>query len=213
MSSELTEAIVGIREDEALAIVDRMLDAGADPTAVLEQAKEAMTVLGQHFECGEAFVPELIMGGEIMKGISDRVRPRLNVAEGAKGATVVIGTVQGDIHDIGKDVVVLMLDVDGFDVHDLGIDVAPRRFVEAITELKPAVVGLSGLLTLAFDSMKKTVDAIVAAGLRDQVKIMVGGAPVDRQVQDYTGADHISSASTHNVTTDFWCGSSGIANL
>jgi len=190
MSTELTDAIVGMREDEALAIVRRMLDAGADPSAVLEEAKDAMGVLGQRFECGEAFIPELIMGGEIMKGISAEVKPRLRKeADAPTRATIVIGTVQGDIHDIGKDVVVLMLDVDGYDVHDLGFDIAPETFVAAIVELKPRVVGLSGLLTLAFDSMKATVDAVVAAGLRDQVKIMVGGAPVDQQVQDYTGAD------------------------
>jgi trimethylamine corrinoid protein len=190
MSTELTDAIVGMREDEALAIVKGMLDAGADPAAVLEEAKDAMGVLGQRFECGDAFIPELIMGGEIMKGISAEVKPRLKAQPDAGvRSTDVLGTVQGDIHDIGKDVVVLMLDVAGYEVHDLGVDVPPARFVEAIRELEPQVVGLSGLLTLAFDSMKATVDAITAAGLRDRVKIMVGGAPVDRQVQDFTGAD------------------------
>jgi trimethylamine corrinoid protein len=190
MSTELTDAIVGMREDEALAIVRGRLDAGADPAAVLEEAKDAMGTLGQRFECGDAFIPELIMGGEIMKGISAEVKPRLQAEPDARvRGTVVLGTVQGDIHDIGKDVVVLMLDVAGYQVHDLGVDVPPARFVEAIREHEPQVVGLSGLLTLAFDSMKATVDAIVAAGLRDRVKIMVGGAPVDRQVQDFTGAD------------------------
>ena len=103
--------------------------------------------------------------------------------------TIVLGTVAGDIHDIGKDVVVLMLDVNGYDVHDLGIDVPIEKFVAAIDELKPEVVGLSGLLTLAFDSMKATIDGIAAAGKRDQVKIMIGGSPVDEQVCTYTGAD------------------------
>ena len=118
------------------------------------------------------------------------MKPHLKAAAGGKTrGTVVIGTVQGDIHDIGKDVVVLMLDVYGYDVHDLGVDVPAEQFVDAIRDFRPQVVGLSGLLTLAFDSMKATVDAIAAAGLRDQVKIMVGGAPADRQVQDYTGAD------------------------
>jgi 5-methyltetrahydrofolate--homocysteine methyltransferase len=190
MSNELTDAIVGMREDEALALVEGMLDGGADPTVVLEKAKDAMAVLGEKFERGDAFIPELIMGGEIMKRISEVVKPRLRGAgDAAKRGTVVIGTVQGDIHDIGKDIVVLMLDVNGYEVHDLGVDVPAQAFVEAIGEFKPQVVGLSGLLTLAFDSMKATVDAIAAAGLRDRVKIMVGGAPADRQVQDYTGAD------------------------
>jgi 5-methyltetrahydrofolate--homocysteine methyltransferase len=190
MPSELTEAIVGMREDEALAIVKRELDAGTDPAAVLEDAKEAMSVLGKRFECGDAFIPELIMGGEIMKGIAAAVAPHLKaVAGAATRGSVVIGTVAGDIHDIGKDIVVLMLDVNGYDVHDLGVDVPVEKFVAAIREVQPRIVGLSGLLTLAFDSMKATVDGIAAAGLRDQVKIMVGGAPADAQVQSYTGAD------------------------
>ncbi len=190
MSNELTEAIVGMREDEALALVTAMLNDGTAPAEVLEQAKEAMVVLGERFECEEAFIPELIMGGEIMRAISDVVKPRLgSAARAAKRGTIVLGTVAGDIHDIGKDVVVLMLDVNGYEVHDLGIDVPAEKFVEAIHAHEPEVVGLSGLLTLAFDSMKATVDAIAAAGLRGSVKIMVGGAPVDAQVQAYTGAD------------------------
>ena len=208
MSSELIDAIVGMREDEALAIVGRELDGGVEPTVVLDEAKEAMTVLGERFECGDAFIPELIMGGEIMKGVSALVKPRLRGAgEAAKRGVVVIGTVQGDIHDIGKDVVVLMLDVNGYEVHDLGVDVPAQAFVDAIGEFKPQVVGLSGLLTLAFDSMKATVDAIAAAGLRERVKVMVGGAPADRQVQDYTGADGWGSdvAAALNLTAQ-WTG-------
>ena len=173
-----------------MRLVATMLDAGADPSEVLEEAKAAMTVLGDKFECEEVFIPELIMGGEIMKGIAEELKPRI------KGEAAVaeprhhrLGTVAGDIHDIGKDVVVLMLEVNGYDVHDLGIDVPVEKFVAAINELEPQVVGLSGLLTLAFDSMKATIDGIAAAGLRDQVKIMIGGSPVDEQVCAYTGAD------------------------
>jgi methanogenic corrinoid protein MtbC1 len=186
----LTRAIVEMREDDALAIVERLLEKGFPSTAVLERAREAMVLLGERFELGEVFVPELIMGGEIMKAISERVKPLISAetSQGKRG-TIVIGTVAGDIHDIGKDIVVLMLDVNGYEVHDLGIDVAAERFVEAIRSHQPQVVGLSGLLTLAFESMKKTIEAIAAAGLRDQVMIMIGGSPVDQQVADYTGAD------------------------
>jgi 5-methyltetrahydrofolate--homocysteine methyltransferase len=102
---------------------------------------------------------------------------------------VVVGTVAGDIHDIGKNIVTFMLDVNGFDVLDLGVDVSPQKFVEAIQDFQPQIVGLSGFLTLAFDTMKETVDAIQAAGLRDQVKIMVGGGQMDDQVRTHTGAD------------------------
>ena len=190
MSQELTDAIVGMREEEALGLVQSMLDAGTDPKAVLDEAKDAMTELGRRFECEEAFIPELIMGGEIMKNIAEELKPHLKGGgEEAKRGTVVIGTVQGDIHDIGKDIVVMMLDINGYEVHDLGADVPADTFIAAIREHGPQVVGLSGLLTLAFDSMKATVDAIAAAGLRDQVKIMVGGAPADAQVKDYTRAD------------------------
>jgi 5-methyltetrahydrofolate--homocysteine methyltransferase len=125
-----------------------------------------------------------------MKSVSQEVLPEGSGpgAGGSKG-TVVIGTVSGDIHDIGKDIVALMLGVGGYTVHDLGTDVPVEGFVAAIEEHDPDIVGLSGLLTLAFDAMKSTVDGIAAAGLRDTVKIMIGGAPVDENVRVYTGAD------------------------
>jgi len=190
MSQELTDAIVGMREDEAMALVKSMLESGADPTEVLDQARDAMTELGRRFECEEAFIPELIMGGEIMKNIAQELKPHLKGGgDSAKRGTVVIGTVHGDIHDIGKDIVVMMLGINGYEVLDLGVDVPAEQFIAAIRDNKASIVGLSGLLTLAFDSMKGTVEAINAAGLRDQVKIMVGGAPADAQVQSYTGAD------------------------
>jgi methanogenic corrinoid protein MtbC1 len=190
MSKELTDAIVGMNEEEAMRLVLAMLDGGADPGDVLEEAKGAMTVLGDKFECEEVFIPELIMGGEIMKRIADELKPRIKgEASGPSRGTIVLGTVAGDIHDIGKDVVVLMLDVNGYDVHDLGIDVSVEKFIAAIDELDPQVIGLSGLLTLAFDSMKATIEGIAAAGKRDQVRIMIGGSPVDEQICTYTGAD------------------------
>jgi len=190
MSAELIDAILAMDEDGARKIVKARLDAGDTPEAVLDGAKSSMTILGDRFACEEVFIPELIMGGEIMKGIAAELKPRITTGETKeKRGTVVIGTVHGDIHDIGKDVVVMMLEVSGYDVHDLGIDVAVESFVAAIREHSPEVVGLSGLLTLAFDSMKDTVEGIAAAGLRDQVKIMIGGSPVDEQVRTYTGAD------------------------
>jgi len=190
MTTPLTDAILAMDEASALQLVKDRLDAGEAPEAVLEDAKSAMTVLGDRFAAEEVFIPELIMGGEIMKGIAAELKPRIKgEAAAEKRGTVVLGTVAGDIHDIGKDVVVMMLEVSGYDVLDLGIDVPIDKFVAAIDELKPEVVGLSGLLTLAFDSMKATVDGIAAAGKRDQVKIMIGGSPVDEQVCTYTGAD------------------------
>jgi methanogenic corrinoid protein MtbC1 len=190
MPTPLTDAILAMDEETALQLVKDRLDAGEAPEAVLEDAKAAMTVLGDRFACEEVFIPELIMGGEIMKGIADELKPRITgEASGESRGTVVLGTVAGDIHDIGKDVVVMMLEVAGYAVTDLGIDVPVEKFVAAIDELHPQVVGLSGLLTLAFDSMKATIEGIAAAGKRDQVKVMIGGSPVDEQVCTYTGAD------------------------
>jgi len=190
MSTPLTDAILAMDEATALQLVKDRLDAGEAPEAVLDDAKGAMTTLGDKFAREEVFIPELIMGGEIMKGIAAELKPRITTADTAeKRGTIVIGTVHGDIHDIGKDVVVMMLEVSGYDVHDLGIDVSVESFVAAIREKSPQVVALSGLLTLAFDAMKDTVEGIAAAGLRDQVKIMIGGSPVDEQVCGYAGAD------------------------
>ena len=154
------------------------------------EGSAAMQVIGRRYADGEAFIPELIMGGEIMKAVSQEVLPEGSGpdTESSKG-TVAIGTVRGDIHDIGKDIVVLMLEISGYSVHDLGTDVPVEDFVAAIKEHDADIVALSGLLTLAFDAMKSTVDGIAAAGLRDKVRIMIGGAAVDENVRAYAGAD------------------------
>jgi len=190
MPQELTDAIVGLRMDEAITLAKGMLAGGTDPLDIVAESTEAMEVIGRRFADGEAFIPELIMGGEIMKGISQEVLPEGSRSDAATSkGTVVIGTVHGDIHDIGKDIVVLMLGFGGYTVHDLGTDVPVEDFVAAVKEHDADVVGLSGLLTLAFDAMKSTVDGIASAGLRDKVKIMIGGAAVDEHVRAYTGAD------------------------
>ena len=206
MSEELKNAVIELREDDALRIADEELQGGTDPLEVVAACREAMDVIGQRFADGEAFIPELIMGGEIMQAISQEVLPDGGApdAGGAKG-TVVIGTVRGDIHDIGKDIVVLLLGMGGYAVHDLGIDVPVEDFVAAVRERKARIVALSGLLTLAFDSMKSTVEGIAAAGLRDQVRIMIGGAAVDANVCAYTGADGWGSDVGHAVRlADEW---------
>ena len=191
MSEKLVNAIAEMDEDQALALTKELLDAGTPPPEILADCRAAMELVGKRFECGEYFIPELILAGEMLKSIAAEVRPYMTGAQEAakKGAKVIVGTVKGDIHDIGKDIVVFMLDVNGFEVYDLGIDVPVQTFVEKIAEVKPAVVALSGFLTLAYDSMKETVGAIAAAGLRDGVKIMVGGGTVDEQVCRYAGAD------------------------
>jgi len=190
MSEKLVNAIVNMQEEEAISLTNELIEGGEDPVKILDACREAVGVVGKRFEEGTYFLPELIMAGEMLSQISTIVKPKLQgTQESKKAGKVLIGTVEGDIHDIGKDIVTFMLDVNGFDVLDLGIDIPPAKFVEAIKDFQPEVVGLSGFLTLAFDSMVETVKAIKDAGLRDQVKIMIGGGQIDEVIKEYTGAD------------------------
>lgn len=186
----LIQAIADMREEEAVQMVRNMLAEGVRPIAILDAARQAMDIIGQRYEKGIYFLPELILAGEIMSQIAEILKPKLAESpEVKRHGKVVIGTVKGDIHDIGKNIVTFMLDANGFEVLDLGVDVPPEKFVEAVREFQPQVVGLSGFLTLAFDSMRETIQALEKAGLRDKVKIMIGGGSVDEHVRAYTGAD------------------------
>ena len=190
MSKKLVNAIADMKEEEALNLVEKMVEDGSDPTAILDATREAMDIVGQRFEKGDYFLPELMLAGEMMAQITEIIKPELaKMPEVKRFGKVLIGTVEGDIHDIGKNIVTFMLDVNGFEVLDLGVDVSPQKFVEEIKKFKPPVVALSGFLTLAFDAMKETVGAIEAAGLRDDVQIMVGGGQVNDEISEYAGAD------------------------
>ena len=192
----LIDAIVGMCEKEALEIATTRLDAGGEPLEILTLCKEAMDIVGRKFEEGEFFIPELVMAGEILGQVTAVVKPHLPTSAEASGhrqGKVVLGTVHGDIHDIGKNIVGFMLDVNDFEVCDLGVDVAPERFIEAIEQHSPDVVALSGFLTLSFDSMKRTIEAIAKAGYRDAVKIIIGGGQVDDAILRHTGADSMAT--------------------
>jgi len=188
MSQKLIDAIIEMREDDAIAITNDLLDGGASPADILGACKDAMDVIGKRFEEGEAFIPELMLAGEMMTAITDIIKPKMaEEASEEKLGKIVMGTVQGDIHDIAKDIVCFMLDLNGFEVTDLGVDVPPAKFVEAVKETGATIVGLSGFLTLAYDPMKETVAAFKDAGL--DVKIMIGGGQVDENIRQYTDAD------------------------
>lgn len=192
MNTDLVDAITSMHEAQALDAVQEMLKAGEEPLDILNLCQQAMSLVGERFEQGLYFLPELVMAGEILSQIADKVKPLLEtgvVMDRDGVGRVVIGTVQGDVHDIGKDIVIFMLEVNGFEVHDLGVDVPPQTFVEQTVALCPDVVGLSGFLTVAFEAMKETVESIERAGLRDLVKIMIGGGMVDEYIWKYTGAD------------------------
>jgi len=190
MSGDLTKAVADLLENEALELTRVRLDSGEDPHVILEESRKGMEIIGERFSEGTYFLPELIFSAEIFKEITEIVKPKLEKeVQTERLGKCIIGTVAGDIHDIGKDIVVFMLDISGFEVFDLGVDVPPGNFVEKIKETGAPVVGLSGFLTLAFDAMKETVGAIEEAGLRDRVKIMIGGGQIDDEIRKYTGAD------------------------
>jgi len=190
MAKDLISTLADLKETEALEIVQERLSAGDEPVHILDDARRALEIVGKRFADCEYFIPDLVYSGEILKAITNIVKPKLTKAAEAKRlGKVVVGTVAGDIHDIGKDIVVFMLDVNGFEVFDLGIDVPVQKFVDTIKETGSTVVGLSGFLTLAFRSMKETIEAIEKAGLRNKVRIMIGGGQIDEQVKSFTGAD------------------------
>ena len=201
MNDKLISNMADLMEDETIAMVKELVAAGTNPMDILDDASSAMAIVGKRFETGEYFIPDLMMAGEILKGISEIVKPLLE-KEGPsqKKGKVLIGTVAGDIHDIGTDIVQFMLDVSGYDVLNIGIDVPVPVFVEKIKEFKPSVVGLSGFLTLAFDSMKKTVEAIEVAGLRKDIKIMIGGGQMDDEIRKYVKADAYGKDAMAAVT-------------
>jgi methanogenic corrinoid protein MtbC1 len=191
MAHPLVEAMADMKEKEALQMVDDLLAKGEDPQKLLDLTSEAMQVVGERYQEGSYFLPELIMSGEMVRKIGETLKPRLVAQTGVskKLGVVVLGTVRGDIHDIGKDIVGFMLEVNGFEVHDLGIDQPEEAFVAAVKDHKPQVLALSGFLSVAFDSMKSTIEQVEAAGLRPGLKVIIGGGQMDDTVRKYTGAD------------------------
>jgi len=201
MAKDLVNTLADLKEQEAIKIVKDRLSAGDDPFKIMEDARKGMEIVGKRFSESEYFIPDLVYSGEILRVVTELVKPKLTkAAESKKLGKVVFGTVAGDIHDIGKDIVVFMLDVNGFEVHDLGIDVPAQKFVDKIKETGAPIVGLSGFLTLAFDSMKETVEAIKSAGLRDKVKIMIGGGQMSDEIKNYSGADAYGNDAMAGVT-------------
>jgi corrinoid protein of di/trimethylamine methyltransferase len=189
VSESIAALISEGEEDRTLEEVRKAMDENADPLSIVEALRAGMTVVGDKYEAREYFLPDLVLSAEIFKEAIALIEPRLQSDDLATRGTVVIGTVQGDVHDIGKNIVATMLKCNGYQVHDLGVDVAPQSFVEEARETGAGLVAMSGLLTLAFNAMKDTVDALAEAGLRDRLKIIIGGGPVNEKVLEYCGAD------------------------
>jgi methanogenic corrinoid protein MtbC1 len=190
MSGDLVNLLADLKDKEVLELVKQRLDTGEDPLKILEDSRKGMEIVGKRFAADEYFLPELVFSGELLKQVTELVKPHLKQAvETKKLGKVVIGTVAGDIHDIGLNIVIFMLDVNGFEVYNLGVDVPAEAFVNKVKETGAPILGLSGFLTPAFDAMKETVKAIEAAGMRDKVKIMIGGGQLDEEVKKYVKAD------------------------
>jgi corrinoid protein of di/trimethylamine methyltransferase len=199
-NQDLYDAILNGDAKKAHAATEAALAAGVEPMALIQESMvPAMDEVGRLFECEEYFVPELLLAGRAMKGTLELLKPLLTAAGQKMAVRVVIGTVKGDLHDIGKNIVASMLEGSGFEVIDLGTDVSPENFVAAVEQSKPHVVCMSALLTVTMPAMKLTIDALKTAGLRTQVKVLIGGAPVTSQYAREIGADGYSENASSAV--------------
>ncbi len=198
--SALREAVLAGDAATAVNSAQRALDSGADPIEIIDNGiNPAMQETGKRFEEGIFFVPELLMAARATKGIFEILRPLLAETGSKPAGTVILGTVRGDQHDIGKNLVGAMLEGGGFKVRDLGVDVKPEKFLEAVEQDDAQILGLSALLTTTLPAMKKVIEAFRDAGMRDRVKIMVGGAPVTRDYAAEIGADGYGSNASEAV--------------
>jgi 5-methyltetrahydrofolate--homocysteine methyltransferase len=197
---EINQAIIDGAREKAIMKVQAALDAGLDAAAILNQGMvSAMAEVGHLFEVGEYFVPEMLVSARAMQAGLNVLRPALVQAEVKAAGKIMIGTVKGDLHDIGKNLVAMMLEGASFEIIDLGTDVAPEKFVAAVKEHRPQLVGMSALLTTTMPSMTITIEALKAAGLREGVKVMVGGAPVTERYANTIGADGTAADASQAV--------------
>ena len=209
MAQDFVNLLADLKEEEVLALTKKRLASKEDPLKIMEDARKGMEIVGKRFAGGEYFLPELVFSGELLTQVTNIVKPHLtgSGAKVKKIGKVVIGTVAGDIHDIGLNIVEFMLDVNGYEVTNLGVDVPIEKFVQAVKDTKAPVLGLSGFLTPAFDAMKETVEALEKAGLRKNLKIMIGGGQMDDEVRKYAKADAFGKDAMAAVTlTNGWYG-------
>ena len=198
----LTEAVGELDEDKVFEILNSFVATNPseeEGKKAVEACQAGMAIVGDLFESGEYFVGDLIFAGELLTEGINILKPVIGSGACAKAGKIVLGTVKGDLHDIGKNIFKSMSEAVGFEIYDLGIDQPASAFVEKIKELKPDIVGMSGVLTLAIESMKDTVDEIVEAGLRDNVKIIIGGNPVTEEVCEHVGADAFTTNAGEGV--------------
>ncbi len=187
---ELSQALIGGNAPKTKELAQKAIDEGMGASKVLSEGLiVGMNEVGRRFKNNEFYVPEVLIAARAMHAGMAVLKPLLSEAEQASAGTVLVGTVKGDLHDIGKNLVSMMLEGAGFNVVDMGVDVSPEKFLEAVRDKKPQVIGLSALLTTTMPAMKTTIEALKEAGVRDSVKVMIGGAPVTQRYADEIGAD------------------------
>lgn len=198
--SELVHALRDLKEDEVYRLVDDRINRGGSPIEIIEECNRGLIAVGELFSSNRYFIAELIYSAAILKTVMKKLEPILEKSDNILSqGKVVIGTVKGDIHNIGKDIVITLLKGSGFEVVDMGIDVPPERFVAALQESKARVLGLSALLTTTYPAIKTTVDALKEAGIRDRVKVIIGGAPCNEQVREFSGADYYAKDAVAGI--------------
>ncbi|MEM0003088.1 MAG: corrinoid protein [Thermoproteota archaeon] len=196
----IRDSIVNLDFDKSREYTLKALEANVKPQEIISKSiAEGMDIVGKKFESGEYFLSELIVAGEIGKEITSILEPHLKGSEISRVGKVVIGTVRGDLHDIGKNIVAIMLEAAGFEVIDLGADVPPEKFVEAVKKENPDIVAMSALLTVTMVEMKNIIDALKEAGLREKVKVIIGGAPVTEEFARSIGADGYGADAVQGV--------------
>ena len=205
MNEELIKALSDLNEDQVLNLVKKALDDGSGTLDILSDCRAGMTQIGKRYESGEYYVSDLIMAGEIFKQAIQLMGGDDQMDPGSIRGKVVVGTVKGDVHDIGKDLVVGMLKANGYHVIDLGVDVPADVFIDALKQSGARILGLSGLLTVAYDAMKDTIDRLTDKGLRPNIKVMVGGGAMTDKVCEYIGADAMGADAQAAVSIcDQW---------
>ena len=198
----LTQAVGDLEEDKVLTLLNEFVATNPseeEAQKVVGACQQGMALVGDLFDKGEYFVGDLIFAGELLTSAIDVLKPVIGSGSTTKVGSIVIGTVEGDLHDIGKNIFKSMSEAAGFEVYDLGIDVSPNAFVEKVKEVQPQVIGMSGVLTLALDSMKNTIEELQNAGLRDSVKIVIGGNPVTKEACEQIGADAFTTNAAEGV--------------
>ncbi|MEW6662625.1 MAG: cobalamin B12-binding domain-containing protein [Bacillota bacterium] len=196
MDDQLLTAMAELDEEKVLLLVEEKIQAGHTPLEIVEICRKGVEIVGQRYSDGQYYLSDLIMSEEIFKGVMRVVEPSITVYVPQHGFPIVIGTIEGDIHDLGKNIVIYLLRSYGFHVHDLGVDVAPEKFVQAVNETGAPILGISVLLSFCVGAVKKVVDLLKETGLRDKVKVVVGGYPVNQLVQEYTGVDYYANDVT-----------------